>query len=509
MSFFRSLLLICFFSLAAGTALFLLGMALRPGEYRGGYALLTTDEMVQDRTLRELLSADKEFFAGPLFSESSQWVLLDEFGSFARIPLDEYSLRLHPFDPRNDGYAEKLRDFFVRDGKRFVFIPLRPGNIVPSLLEKRVAALLGDIPFSIDYYGIGKPGFDTLRFFFVLFGAGALGMIVFFFFARKNSRTCLYCIVPCLPLLASLSFFGPFGIAVSALLVGLSALLWEPLFEFFTLLRAPSSGAEERQRRLYRGVYEPYRWHCFFLPFFPLAIACIVFFAGIVPWFVLAVSLLHCGLFSFSLWALNRRMRFRPIQILKIRFPDCAFSLYMLPFVLAAFGAAFFAPPMPAASPSGPALFAGQLISETDYYAHLNFQSSFSRRSLGGSDSVYPTYKMDADGLLSMAPPGKNDAPLEFPPFPLKELMDFLAGYDSGNAVLSGGVFAGNMPLLLLLLFIFPGLFLKGQFLLPAKSRFSGIGGIAARGFRRGDKKRKKIVLYANNRNFLLVRKDA
>jgi hypothetical protein len=192
----------------------------------------------------------------------------------------------------------------------------------------------------------------------------------------------------------------------------------------------------------------------------------------------------------------------------------------MLPFVLAAFAAVFFAPLKPAVSSSGPGLFGGRIIDETDYYAHLSFQSTFSQRSLGGSGSVYPAYKMDEDGLLSLSPysgPGKNDASLEFPPFPLKELMDFLTSYDSvkgayktgGNAVFSNGVLTANVLLLLLALFIFPGLFFNVKFLFPAKSCFSGIGGIEGKGFRRGDKKRKKIVLFANNRNSLLVRKDA
>ncbi|MDR2479981.1 MAG: hypothetical protein LBD48_11810, partial [Treponema sp.] len=135
MSFKRSLSLLIILSLFSGAALCALAGVFNPSAGRGGYAVLVTDAAIPDKTLRELLVPCEKGFGGPPVSESVQWVLLDEFGGLAKIFLDEYESRVAPFDPRNDGYAQKLRSFFVREGKRYVFIPLRSGTMARAAVQ--------------------------------------------------------------------------------------------------------------------------------------------------------------------------------------------------------------------------------------------------------------------------------------------------------------------------------------------------------------------------------------
>ena len=80
------------------------------------WAVLILDEAHEDRRIRESLAG-----IGAFISESSQNIFIDDFGSVKKIPLDSYYDEIEAFDPRNDGYAEKLSAFFVRDGKRLFF----------------------------------------------------------------------------------------------------------------------------------------------------------------------------------------------------------------------------------------------------------------------------------------------------------------------------------------------------------------------------------------------------
>ncbi len=111
-----------------------------------GYATLVCGEDYSDFEIRSRL--DSRGLIG-LVSESDQWALLDCFDGVEKIPLVEYSQRLFPFDPRNDGYAEKLRSLFIRDEKRFVYIPI--GTNRPESLETEIAQALTGISYSLDY----------------------------------------------------------------------------------------------------------------------------------------------------------------------------------------------------------------------------------------------------------------------------------------------------------------------------------------------------------------------
>jgi hypothetical protein len=508
MSFFRAVLLLCFVSLSAAFGLFFAGSASSAGKFRGGYAVLSVDSSIEDGVLVERLNAGKSGFAGSPVCESSQWVILDDFGSMEVVPLDKYSARLNSFDPRNDGYAEKLKNVFVRDGKRFVYIPLKAGNFAPSLLDKHFKDMLGDIPFSVDYFGIGKP----FALFFIACAASSLAALAVCY-VKKNFRRYAASVAALLPVLFPLAFFGASGIAACALFLGFSVLLAEPLNELNAVLL--SGAGISKQKRIYKEAVEPYRMHWLFFAVFALSLGVITAFSQLKVLFVLAVFAAVCAVLflsirASSLWK-GKRRRFTPVLIIRRRVPDFAFCAYMLPFTAAAFLVILLAPFMSGAPVSNGKFYAA--VNEQDYFAHLAFQSSFSTRQMGEPSSSYPAYKFDEDGLPS---PHKNlnagaDVNFDkFPPFPLKHLTEFFNSVNTtGRLTPSSGFLGGaeNLPLLVLLLFIFPGLFLKGNIDFPAEGHFAGLKRFYGK-LRRTDINRKKVLVY-NSNNSLRLRKDA
>jgi len=468
--------------------------------YKGGYAILSTDANVEDSDLTRLLETGRENFSGPPVGESSQWVMLDEFGSMQTVPLEKYSSRVSSFDPRNDGYAGKLKNVFVRDGRRYVYIPLKAGSWAVSSMNDQFKIMLSDIPFSVEYFGFGNP-VSLLFVFFTVYGIAALILLVMFIAKKKSHPASLNAVV-ILPALSSLVFFGAGGIASCALLLGFFVMLREPLYDI--IVRSKKRQGDGKKDFILNGVVKPYIFCWLALPVFAAALGIIVYGSGLNLPFVLAVFF-ACGIlfvFSFKTASLSggRRARFIPVLIIKRRFADFAFSVYMLPFTVAAFAALAMMSIMPGAMISD-ARF-DHILDEQEYYAHLEYQASFSLRPLGagsGPDhntAVYPGYLFDKDGLPSADKTNfwntaidKND----YPPFPLKNMMDFFSSVNSENEFImenaddygeSGGINrkfrhfrhdGGNVWIFALLLFLIPGFFIKKN---PQGFPYTGFAGI-------------------------------
>jgi hypothetical protein len=370
-----------------------------------------------------------------IVSESSQWVLLDGFGGLERIPLDEYKNRLEPRDPRNDGYAEKLRSFFVREGKRLFFIPLSGSG--PA--EKRISALLGDLPFSLEYPGAGTP----LLLCLLLFCCAAFGAL---YFAGPAPP-----VLPCIPPGLGRAFLGFPGIVLGALPAGLALLLRKPFTELCALFRAGPSNPPERGRRIPGDIFRLWKHHWLLVPVFAAAYGLLAFFSasgiragqrGLFFLFAGGVFFAHPGLLFFSLTVFSRRgdtrghVRFSPLPIMNESLRVSAFSRVALPYGLAAL-LLLLLNPFPAPLESSPAGNGGFPVNEADYLSHVEFQRGFSFRSLesdggaGRDGQSYPGFVMGGDGLVHLAGsprPGDGPAPerdLEIPPFPLKKLTDF------------------------------------------------------------------------------------
>jgi len=510
MSFFRSFLLLSLVTIILSAGLLVLGFSSGYGGFRGGYAVLSADASVDDRLLQSRLNGSENIisniYAGSPVSESSQWVMLDEFGSLQAVPLDQYNERVLSFDPRNDGYANKLKDVFVRDGKRYVYIPLKSGNSALPSLDRQFVGMLGDIPFSAEYIGIGKP----LRLFFTAYAASSL-LLVIICCLKKKTHPGITAVFALVPALSCFAFFGASGFAAAALILGLFICLREPVGEL----------VKHRSLKLiYKNVIEPYKMHLPFLAVFAAAIAVTVIFTELkllvlLPGFIVSVAVFFLSVKTVSLWG-NGQRRFVPVMIIRRRLPDFSFSLYMAPLAAAAFVVMLLTPYMPGSFSGGNKF--DYLVDEQDYLAHLSYQASFSTRQLGGQGALYPAYLSGEDGLpvedtkYTGLPKINFD---DYPPFPVKHLMDFLKNVNTGGKaapVIGKGRIFECLPVLILLLFIFSGLLFNskivfGKILLPAKGRFAGFKKFTGM-LRRTDINRKNMLLY-NGKDAFRIRKDA
>ena len=465
MSFPRSVLFLCLASLVAMFGLLAFGSAVGNNDYKSGYAVLTFNSGIEDSAVWELLDAGKDAFAGSPVSESLQWVLLDEFDSLNIIPLDIYSQRVFSFDPRNDGYAQKLKDVFIHNDERFIYVPLESGNWAQALLDKQFGDLLGDIPFSADYFGLSRP----ITLFFLAFCAASAALLIICY-AKKKFQPGIISIIALLPVLFSLALFGAPGIAAAALLTGFAVVLREPLSELVLLFKNHKNSVQ-RKKIFRKNIVEPYSMHLFLLPVFAAALGVLVYFSELNLFFILTIFIVICALFFFSVKTLSliggNHRRFTPVLINRRQSVDFTFSLYMLPFAIAAVTVMFLSPNMSGTFISGGKLDHINIINEEDYYAHLIYQSSFSVQQMGVSSASYPSYIFDKDGLPAPDIGHILDTVVnidDYPPFPLKHLMEFIDSVKNSGLVNRIGYnnhgITGYIPLLILLFFILPGLIL-------------------------------------------------
>ena len=488
-------LLVCLISLAASSGLFFLGSMMGYEEFRGGYAVLSTDADVDDRELNSLLN-DENVFAGDAVCESSQIVMLDAFSSIETVPLDKYFLRIYPFDPRNDGYAEKLKAVFVKDNKRFVYIPVAANNWSPSSLNRQLSLLLGDIHYNVRYYGIGRP----LYLFFAMYAAASVCLLIICYVKKKSHHGMLKIIV-LLPVFCPLAFFGAPGLACAALFIALFILIKDPLTGMTSSvnLRLKLNSAGK-----FKDIIIPvlrrslqYKYYALMLFFFAAAFAVIIIFSQLKFLFLALVFVTALAVFIFTvkISAINngKHRKFSPVAIIKRGIPEFAFSVYMLPFAAAVLVTIIFAPFMSGSYISNNKFDA--FVEEDDYLKHLAFQSTFSTRPVGSHADLRADRKdffYDTDGLPSVkiTAADQTDIISDFPPFPdqLKNLMDFFHNVNSGQKTntgvnITGSLIAGRLfsiklaemtSLLALLLFIAAGFIFKRINDNSANTGFSG-----------------------------------
>jgi hypothetical protein len=467
MSFRASCFILISLSLLLGLLLLLLSAVLLPSPRSGAYGILVLDEAWPDREIRALLNDDA------VISESSQRVFLDDFSGLAAVPLDEYPARLLPFDPRNDGYAARLSSFFVREGKRFFYIPLGPGPGARGRLEKKLRRSLEGIPFQTAYTGGGRP---AALYCALMLIAGAGGLC----FSRR------FLLAPCIPPLAGLSLAGAPGCALAAVFMGLAGLLLAPCGEYFMYLRYkknnPAFGAYEE--RSLAEILGPFKSRILWAPLFAAALAGGILLGGLPLLLVLGTAAGFLGLCLLSCWVFSRRggdhVRFSPVPILKVPAKRLDFPPLVLPYALAALLSLPLSLAFSGPGPGEASAFQKNqppVIREEEYRSHAAFQMSFSRRPLGrtpGEAAAYAPYVLGDDGLIAGSgeiSPGKG--PEKIPPFPLPGLMAALE--DGGESAPGNGPAPGE------LIMVFAALALSLPFLIKP---------------RRGDKTGKKRLLY-------------
>ncbi|MCL2410665.1 MAG: hypothetical protein FWC97_03385 [Treponema sp.] len=487
MSTFRSFLLLLI-TLLVSTGLFFIARSMVSGELRGGYAVLSTDVSTDYKMLSSLFPDVRKFAHEPV-SESSLWVMLDNFEYLEKVPLFMFFDRILYFDPRNDGFAEKLRDIFIRDGRRYVFIPLKYDNWNPTSLDRQFVSLFEGIPFYVDYFGVGRPVF----LFFIMYALASIGFLVICYAKRKHNRkvssVSVFKLALLLPIFSSLAFFGHSGIISTALLFAFFILIKDPLADYFG--QKDSLGKRDFQ------WLKPYWYYLVFIPIFAAAFAGLIVFFQVRILFLLLIFTCAFLVFFFSLkiqFTDGKHKRFNPIMIKKRRSPDFSYPKYVLPFAFAAVLTTVFYPLMSDSPVSNENFYFN--INEQDYYNHLEFQASFSTRQLGltpgGTSGGFYSFVFDADGfpVLRITPVNQAIDLTIFPPFPsqLRNLIEFFHGieqYTVNNR--PDNIFLDNLSLLLLPLFFLASFLVKkanehfvhadfsGYRITSGKIRFMGI----------------------------------
>ena len=482
----RFRLFIIVVSLLGSVALWALYTAWMPGGGGGGYAALVVDESVPDREIRRRLEA-----AGlrGVVSESGQWFLLDSFGSMERVPLDQYSTRLLPFDPRNDGYAEKLRSLFVRDGRRIAYIPV---DLPTSAGHRaRIGVALGDIPFSIEYTGQGSPTGLLLA----LFCLACLAFVVIP--PLRSALRPLACLLPCLPTLAPLCLGGPAGFTLAALLAGFAVSFAETRLDPAVLSpvsRGLSVAPPRRsapRRLLLLALLAGYGIVVLVSGFSILVAALVLVLFGLV----IALSLRSVSGGAAGTGKADKagkkgpllsqrypgHRRFSPVSIVGPRAVSVIFAWAMLPFAVLALALAFTSIAQPHPPPAGGSFLpSAAAVTREDFQNHVLFQSTFSVRPLGTSwDSAVSgmsVYRLTPDGLPELS--GNDDDGTrslfpqgDIPAFPLGGLARELDRV-SGRAEQDEPARPTTPPILALLplLFIVPCLIVRLYFAILKKS---------------------------------------
>jgi hypothetical protein len=430
MPFYKSIILPILLSLAAGALLFFI--APDRGGSSDSYGVLITGADIPDRQIRDLLVRDG--FPEPL-SESSQWVFLDDFEGLEMVALDDYAVRLEPYDPRDDGYAAKLRSFFAAGGKRRLFIPLADSRRFRS----RLAAALGDIPFSAFILKSPQSPLPLALLFAI---AATLTLIL-----AGGAPGSLFL----LPLWILLCREGSTGFALSAVLALLAGTLRDPALELFVSRHYTTS------RALLKDFAVSWVLALFFIVFYILigifgALSPLVLCLSLAAFAVLGALTLRIEL---ALGLKRGHVRFVPIRISGHSRHSTPLPWLVLPFALASLGFLFLSDALNPGTDNIQAELADwegvPLISPADYEDHIQFQRSFSYLPLADGEEAgrsYLSYELDGAGLIAGALDTAAEGPVDIlPPFPLTELTAFLEGTSTGASNLSGSLLPALMVL--------------------------------------------------------------
>jgi hypothetical protein len=391
----------------------LCALLLAPPLSEMSYAVLKIDSQLDDEDIvRRLQSGGIR----NIESASAQTVFLDDFGEIKQIPLNQYDDHIFSFDPRNDGYAEKLKSFFYQNEKQFIYIPLENQNVSPNKTIKMIDLLLKDFPHELECIGGAAPKeLPWLLFFFAL-----AGIVIFF----KKLRPFAAIFFP----MAGFIFWGSSGFMLAALLAVFFSLLINPLREICISLKTKKSIRENFS--LYR-----YSWIA--------AAASFILFTSVIILTnvsILFSVILFAALFVLFVFFLKndviqggiaKRRRFIPVPISGENPNILHHAISALPFTIAAV-VLLFSSFFMNQSGSRFAFDQNLLVTKADFDAHIRFQQNFSFIPLGetGDNHQYRTYQLGDDGLVldEGRPYARNQSLIDEVSFPLEDLADHIQG---------------------------------------------------------------------------------
>ncbi|MDR0663328.1 MAG: hypothetical protein LBF80_04520 [Spirochaetaceae bacterium] len=433
------------------------------GSVYAPYIALITSEDMEDRPIAEKLSA-----AGikNVLSESSQWFFLNDFSELRRVPLDEFSDVLMESDPRNDGYAQRLKALFTRDDRRYFYIPAASFNspfpVAPAAIENRIKNALEGIRHSVVFATSSEWGSN----FILIYATAAFLSLVAAFFASKSTanlraRTAFtLSVAALLPACGLLTGQGPAGFALAAPMLVLFLTLQAPFESFFARFRFDSPVSYSYTEHFKRFLQDEKKTLIFLA-----ALILAVCIAGKISIFnIFRAILFFCLSAAARAFAENavrgsrNHVVFAPVAIRPRRIEKTRLILAAFPFTLAS-AAALVMPLFHHASvgdlPARLATFTASTgglpaIGAGDYEAHVNFQKNFTLRRLTRAEpgtattqgnGVYMNFEQDGGGLLYPATdsqafvPGLEKNTTDIPPFPLENLIAFLNGEGGGETL--------------------------------------------------------------------------
>lgn len=357
------------------------------------YAVLSVDRDASDK---EVVASLRKEGLSDIVSESTQWIAINDFGEWENVPLDEFRGRIERFDPRDTGYADQLRSFFVAGKERLLFI--KPAFSVFGYagfdsLSRSVARAMGDRRYALKTGDALFP--SPVPFVLTLLSVAAVA------FFLKSALVCVS-----LPVLLAPACFGVGGFVVGGLLC-----------VFFLLSHR---AAEEALRSLHFGVLRKrgIPWVLdYVVPGGLISVLMlIVAFLSALSFAVVSIALVSSAAIALAAasgirYVSQKRAHDRFVPVV-LRSDANALVLrcssVLLPFALAALVFALFSLSFPRAarSPAEP-LFADieQSFSLDAYNAHLDRQRSFLTTCVMDSEAEkgYTLFSVGADGFTHVS----------------------------------------------------------------------------------------------------------
>ena len=383
--------------------------------------IIAVDIEEDDRIIKEKLDA---MGFGSFYSESSQYVYIDNFGSLREIPLDQYHGNVMYFDPRDDGYANLLQAFFLHEGKRFFYLPTSAfSSLNTSYIRNYLDRNLINISYEFIVLGANNLFFRTLINIVIY----VLALLFSFLFIRKKKYFLYY-----FPFLLVLGLSGTSSFILCAVLMAFWELLHEPVRElvFYSnrILSIPQRLASYKSNFIFLVLLFTSLLIYFFL--LDNILYLLIVFALFSVIFLLLLSL------EKKILSKNVFRGYNPILLLAFR--HRTFKIYPLLISFALFFLLsnyipFFQIPEKEENSFYDHSFTYNITAH-DFYRHINFQRSFSYMPFGESsplDEEYYSYYLDDDGLISGRRVTRDEE--ELPLFPLEELAAFLIEYKEND----------------------------------------------------------------------------
>ena len=402
-----------------------------------GCIILITDEWADDSRIRETLNT---LGLGSFISESSQIVYLDDFGAIREIPLDSYYYEVHAFDPRNDGYADLLHSFFIRDGKRYFYLPLDDVSGLKSLaLEKQIALLLENNAFELFILGEIEEKVN-----FIIYGFFAAACFLGFLLSRYK-RNYAYKF----PLILAMGILNIHAFIPSLLLCSILELIYEPVKEVSIIryYRNKNFNYAGAGLKVYYDALIAFRKNIFAAIIFTILLPFYFYLFGFPVYFTLFILFSSLLLLymqeraEFRQIKNNTHILFSPVLFFTkrksiIRFLKPAFSFMLFYMLILLVFNPFYLEQSENTHDFDESVL--NIIHAEDYYRHINYQRNFSYLPFGSEETSrewYYNYFLDTDGLISYEIVNITYSE-EDQIFPLEDLLAFFKRYHQNSPAL-------------------------------------------------------------------------